>query len=330
MGENVVRQPNYQNRQFTLWVEGTDTVDGVSTLHLRIRDRFTRIRHRPHRILFTAFVHQLESYLRRHPEMDFAHPGNRARSLIYMLPGLRAWSVYMPGGFATHPVHNPDVKRLHTGKRIDYLTRNLFRHSFDAIGLRSRAYAMAWYVLNSTAAIKKRPVRWLSIAAGTGQPTYEAARLLATYPSITLSDRDDTVLAAARKLADSQGIGDHVTCIRADITEKGKFVKLLEDSRPDIVDMMGLAEYLDARTLTTLIRTFYHNAESGSFLVFTNMRPSHPHLQTHKRGLGWPGVIVRTVSEVVACVDQAKVPHSSVEVMLPDDQVYAIYCIKKP
>lgn len=325
-----MRIPDYQNRRFKLWHQNSTDAEGVRVIRLRIRDRFSKPTHKANRFLFSSFVHQLERYLNRHPDMSFDYSHNRARSMIYILPGIRAWAAYMPGAFATYPVHNPDLKHMHTGRKIDYLTRNLFRHSYDAIGLRSRSYAMSWYVLNHVSNIRNRRVRWLSVAAGTGYPTFEAADLLKKYPSITLCDIDDEALGAARQLAVERRVSKNVTTVTSDITKRGAFAGLLKQNQPDVVDMMGLVEYLDDDTVMNLVKTFYKQAPKGSLMAFTNMRPTHPHLQVHKRGLGWPDVQVRRISDVLALLDTAGVSHENVDILAPDDQVYGIYCIKKP
>lgn len=321
--------PDYQSKQFQLWVENKETRKGVRVYGLRIRDRFSNARHRPERAVFAAFVHRLEKHLAKRPHLDFENPRNFARILVYLPPGIRAWAQYMPGGFATYPVHNPDVKRLHSGERVGYLTRNLFRHSFDAIGLRSRAYAMSWYVVRSVGRENRR-INWLSVAAGTGQPTFDAAIHLAKRPQITLADINTETLEFAEQLAQARGIRKSVKTVQGDVTKSGVFADLLVSSQPDVVDMMGLVEYLDDETVTKLIRTFRLKAPHGSILVFTNMRPTHPELQTHKRGLGWPGVIVRTTDAVTKCIENAGVKPGALEILLPDDNVYALYCIKKP
>lgn len=321
--------PEYQSKQFQLWVDDEKKQHGVKSYHLHIHDRFSGVRHRPERVVFATFVRRIEKHLAKNPHLDFQHPRNLARKIIYLPPGIRAWAQYMPGGFATYPVHNPDIKHLHSGQRVGYLTRNLFRHSQDAIGLRSRAYAMSWYVVRSFGHETRR-LNWLSVAAGTGQPTYDAAMHLARRPQITLADINHETLEFAQKLARARGIHRSVKTVRADVTERGAFAELLRETRADVVDMMGLVEYLDDAIVTKLVQTFHTNAPRGSLLIFTNMRPTHPQLQTHKRGLGWPGVIVRTTEKVMRCIENAGISRDNVEIMLPDDNVYALYCIKQP
>lgn len=321
--------PDYQNQRYRLWVTEENVRNGIRIIGLRVRDRFSHARHRPERVVFGVFVRRLEIYLRRHPDMDFNHPKNRARPLIYLPPTMRVFAQYMPGGFATYPAHDPDVKCLHSGVHIDYLTRNLFRHSVDAIGLRSRAYAMSWYALNHVSAIKNRRVRWLSVAAGTGLPAFEAAELLPKQPNIVLSDIDPEALQFAQGIAKARGLGGRVRIEESNITEHGVFTELLKRTQPDVVDMMGLVEYLDNETVIRLVRAFHRGAPHGSVLIFTNMRPTHPQLQIHERGLGWPGVIVRSIDDTLVLIAAAGIGSKMTEVLLPDDEVYAIYCIKR-
>ncbi len=150
-------------------------IDGAEYIRLHASDRFGSRRHTLERRAFAIFTRGMESYLRKHPHLDFKHPKNPIPRIVYMPPALKSWAAYMPGGFATFHVHNPDRTHLHSGKKLDYLTKNLFRHSSDAIGLRSRAYAMAWYLHGHFAS--HGHISWLSIASGTGQPTYDAAQL---------------------------------------------------------------------------------------------------------------------------------------------------------
>ena len=317
----------FTSENFEIEVTQEKNVKKVQTVTLHITDRFDGARHRFERRAFSAFSHQLEKYLAKRPHLHFGHARNMAQKLVYFPPSLRAWAAYMPGAFATYPVHNPDVKHLASGKKIDYMTRNLFRHSIDAIGLRSRAYAMAWYVASSLG--DKSDIRWLSIASGTGQQTYDAAMLLPHPPTLYLTDIDDEAIKFAILIGDSYDIKkSHLHIDTLDATDKQAFLNYLKKAQPHVIDMMGLMEYLDDENATSLIKTIIMNTPKGCEFIFTNMLPSHPELNLHKRGLGWPGVIVRTVDESMALLKKAGVASESIKVLLPDDNVYAVFCIK--
>lgn len=318
--------PTFTSENFTLEVTKQEKKHGVKTAILHITDRFAGPRHRLERKGFSAFSRQLEKYLAKRPHLHFGHGRNIAQKLVYFPPSLRAWAAYMPGAFATYPVHNPDVKHLPTGKKIDYMTRNLFRHSVDAIGLRSRAYAMAWYIVTTLG--NKQGVRWLSIASGTGQQTFDAAKLLKHHPWLYLTDIDDDAMKFAAMIGESQGVQKtHLHIDKLDVTDEVAFVAYLKKVQPDVIDMMGLMEYLEDERAVRLINVIIRHAPAGCLFVFTNMLPTHPELNLHKRGLGWPGVIVRSTNESLKLLAQAGVKDEAITVLLPDDKVYAVFCI---
>lgn len=311
---------------FTLDVVRQETHDDVTMTHVRVRDRFTAKRHSVHRAAVRLFLHQLEMHLRARPHLKFDHPRNIVQRLVYLPPAVRSWAAYMPGAFATQPVHNPDTARLQDGTKLDYITKNLFRHSIDATGLRSRAYAMAWYVRHAAPAT--RALHWLSLASGTGRQTLDAASLLHKRPRLTLTDIDSEALAVAAKLAhEYKHSVQSVATLVLDATDKRAVGRAMAKATPDVIDAMGLFEYLSDTQAVELIRTVMTSAQPSARFVFSNMRPTHPELQLHKRGVGWPGVIVRETDQVIALLRQAGVAGKSIDIVLPDDNVYAVYCI---
>lgn len=317
---------DFTNDQFELRVIKTDTHRGATYIHVHTTDRFSRKTHRLQRRGVRIFVDMLERYLRKRPRLTHTHKTNIARHLIYTPPAIKAWSAYMPGGFATYPVHNPDRTHLKDGQKIDFITKTLFRHAVDSIGLRSRAYAMSWFIHEQLG--KKDLTRWLSIASGTGQPTFDAARLLEGRVQFYLVDLDRDALEFARRLADEYGISDDaITTARVDVTDRRAATKFFEETHPDVIEVMGLFEYLPDDKAIALLATLRPILTHARVLVFTNMRPEHPHLHVHQRGLGWPGVIQRTTHEVLALLDSAGYQPGQVSVLLPDDDVYAVYAL---
>jgi hypothetical protein len=318
--------PNrFTTDDFTLEVRRTDNQEGTMLTHVRIQDRFSAKRHQLQRAAVRLFLHRLEQHLRSRPHLTFGHPRNIVQKLVYLPPAVRSWAAYMPGAFATQPVHNPDTSRLQDGTRLDYVTKNLFRHSIDATGLRSRAYAMAWYV--QRVAPPRRSVQWLSLASGTGRQTFDAAALLKKRPQLILTDIDTEALAIAAELARDYGYTAQTVTRRLDATSRIAVQSLMKDLRPEVIDAMGLFEYLTDTQAISLIQTVMASAPVGAHFVFTNMRPTHPELQLHKRGVGWPGVIVRETDEVLRLIRAATGEGAMTEIILPDDNVYAVYCI---
>lgn len=311
---------------FTLEILDTRTQAGAMVTRVRVRDRFAAKRHMVHRAAVRLFLRSLETHLRARPHLTFGHPHNIVQKLVYLPPAVRSWAAYMPGAFATQPVHNPDTKQLQDGTKLDYITKNLFRHSIDATGLRSRAHAMAWYVQRATT--DRHAVHWLSLASGTGRQTLDAATLLPRRPYLMLTDIYDEALDVAMKLAANYGYSARRAVAKhLDATDSSAVRAVMKEQQPEIVDAMGLFEYLSDKQASELIRTVVSAMPSGARFVFTNMRPTHPELQLHKRGVGWPGVIVRETDQVLALIQGADIAGAKVEIILPDDNVYAVYCI---
>jgi SAM-dependent methyltransferase len=234
----------------------------------------------------------------------------------------------MPGGFVTYHAYDPDRKRLKNGKRLDPLARSFFRHAHDGIGVRSRAYAMAWRVTGKYRDATE--VHWMSIACGVGQATFDAARLLPGDVKFSLLDMDADALAAARKLSVEYAIdSENLQTTHLNVIEQNKYlVAHIKEFQPIVVDAMGLFEYLSPDDAILLLKSIYTHLRPGASLFFTNMLPSHPHLHVHQRGMGWPGVILREEHEVVELVVRAGIPVGQLTIMRPEDGVYAVYEVR--
>lgn len=314
----------FSTEQFNLTVTGRESVNDVRTTRVHVSDRFSHARHTVLRVATQAFLNAIEQYLKAHPKVVFDSKFNIARSLVYVPTGVRAWTAHMPGAFATYPVHNPDTKRIHNGPKLDIITRNLFRHSADGMGLRSRSYALAWLVWQRYGE-RATPLRWLSLGSGTGHQTIEAARVLKRAPEVWLTDIDGDVLDFAATLIKDEARPPKSHIERLDALDAAQLAEKLRRITPQVVDAMGLVEYLDDEQLVTFVRTIRRAAPAGCQFVFTNMRPTHPGLEVHRRGVGWPGVIVRSEKQVCKLMRQAGVPAKNIQVVLPDDHVYGIY-----
>jgi len=315
---------NYE--YFTLTVTGSEThTSGYKVQHIHVRDRFSRRRYIIERSVIRSSGNILTRYLHKRPHKRFDSRINIARSFVYLSPAMRALYEYMPGGFVTYHAYDPDKKYVKNGKWLDPLARSFFRHASDGVGVRSRAYAMAWKI--STRHKDAASVRWMSIACGVGQATFDAARLLPGDVQFFMIDLDKDALVAARTTAASYHIEEDL--LRTEhvnvILEIDRLTRYVKQYQPSVVDIMGLFEYLPKKDAALLLGTIYRSLPVGSTVVFTNMMPSHPHLAVHRHGMGWPGVIVREQEEVVAICELAKVPLERLAIILPDDNVYAVY-----
>ena len=314
---------------FSISSDNVKTIHGVQVHYVTLKDKYDYRRYAIERRVFLAFTDALQGYLKKRPHIEFSSKHNLARSLTYLPAGVKTWSAYMPGAFATHPVHNPEVKVMAHDQKIDFITRRLFRHSVDAIGLRNRAHILSWAVQQQHVTKSKRV--WLSLAAGSGQHVYDALNLLdGKKPyDVVISDIDQEVLAFAEKIYKVQRprVGDIefkiIDVHTSDLDDQ------LKAKPPTVVDVMGLVEYLDAFQAASLIKRLFERIVDGGMIAFTNMSTEHPHLDLHQRGVGWPGVKPRSIKEVVNIVRQAGVPLRCLTVFKSQDRVYGVYVIRK-
>lgn len=114
--------------------------------------------------------------------------------------------------------------------------------------------------------IDKRPIRILSLAAGTAQGVIEvAARMqkLGYEFEILLIDQDDTALHYARQFAQKHGVV--IQTIQGDVLF---FNRYLDGFKPDIIEMMGLLDYLPNGLAVKLISKIRrHLPDKGHFFT---------------------------------------------------------------
>lgn len=278
------------------------------------------------------FTGALNWYLKRHPDLTHEHPKNITRRLAYIPRAMRAWKGYMPGGFATFYAHNPHRRTMKNGAKTDLITRAFFRHTYDAAGLRSRSSVLAWCV-EEYIREHKQPLHWLSVAGGSGQPQYDVLVTLTAERqekiALTILDIDPDILSFAEELYVEQNLQlGNVQFIQGNVFRAPIRSEAFAPA-PNIVDAMGLFEYLTDAQAISLIKIVQESSVEDALFVFTNMREQRPELETHKRALGWPGVIQRSEEQVLHLLQKAGVSLRNVEVFCPQDRVYNIYKVTK-
>lgn len=306
---------------------------GIPLFRVHANEKFAHRKYNIERRLVQAFLDFQEDFLRRRPELEFHDKKNITRVLTYFPPAMKIWSNYMPGGIATYHVHSPHKRVLPTGHKLDLITRGFFRHSTDAVGLRARAKILEW-LANDYIQKSEGSFSWLSIAGGSGQPVYDACLNLSLEDRkrvrLTLIDIDDSMIRFAKKIYADEEVGlASADFSRVDILNASARNQLLGDVKPQLIDCMGLFEYLENDTATELLKDLYTALPTGGRIIFTNMSPGHPHLHVHQRALGWPGVIQRTIHAVVALIDDAAIPREAASVYRAEDNVYNVYMIER-
>ncbi len=302
---------------------------GSRIVRLAVRDRFSKKRYSIQRWGLALFSSGLTRYLKSRPDMPADAPNNYARFMLRLTPAMRAWVQHMPGGFATYYVHNPDRRRIDNNKRLDLITKTLFRHSYDGRGIRSRAHAMTWFISKSL--VDQGRIKWVSIASGTGQPTFDAASAFVSPIDHLFIDSDQEALDFSKTLSEKYEKPEDTMRFENFnvIKDAEKMDQVIEEFGPDCIDAMGLFEYLGEKEIVKLLKRMYDLLPKGGVMVFTNMRPTHPNLDIHKRAVCWPGVHPRKEIEIEQLVLKAGIAPDELTIMLPDDNVYGTYGVVK-
>jgi len=305
--------------------------NGLIVTKLRVDDGYHFKRYALERRVSRTLAAGMERFLRRRPDMPFEHRKNRTRRLLYKLPAFQEWSAFMPGALALEPIHDPDQKRLVSGGRIDLVTRGLFRHAADPIGIRTRTVTGAWLVHQNLPKTRKT-VEWLSLAGGTGITSLlmlEASGIPKDSWRISVVDLDRQALEIFMEYSAARGIPkNHTKGVYMDVLSP-EVGKSFTPGSFDVVELMGIFEYFDQADSVLLLKRAYAMAKPGGLVVFGNMRRKHPQLHLHKRGVGWPGVMPRSVQQVSEIIQAADISLDSLSVYQPTDGVYNVYQIVK-
>lgn len=285
---------------------------------------------------------EVDPTCRRSAAMDHSNPPTAW--LIAQVPTMAAWLSLLPSAAALEPLYRPDLPALPNGTRIDSLSREWFSNLVDAQGIRSRAAALTWAILDRTA----DDDRWLSLCSRTARPVLGAA---AGRPprELTIVDWDPDALIRARRIADHMRIGG-VRTVRTSVLHRDG----IESGRPrrviggdyGIVEAIGVLQYLPdddrpgeagsrvpvgrtAAGAVSFLRNAYELVRPGGHLIVSNMLDSHPQLGFTLNVLQWPQVRPRSVVGTTDLFEQAGIT-SDITVILPDDGVHALYIVAKP
>lgn len=305
----------------------------VRVHNFKVDDGYHQKRHRIERQASKLLASKLESYLAKRPHLDFNHPSNRAKKLLYSLPTFPEWFLLMPGAQALEPVHDPEQKHLTTKKRIDPITRRLFRHGPDAIAIRARTVMAGWIAHDYVSSHQKGSIHWLSLAGGTSVPTMlmiEASGIDKRRIRYANIDQDSKAIEIAREITAIENLDPSSTNILTGDVFDEKTISVATNHMPvDIIDMMGIFEYLDREQSIKLLISAYGLLKKGGIIITCNMRSDHSHLNLHKRGIGWPDVRPRTVEDLIELVQEASIPKSNIDIYHTGDGIYHVLKILK-
>jgi hypothetical protein len=267
--------------------------------------------------------------------------------LINTMSAFEEWLDTAPSSATVESFYDPDIPTLPSGTPIDPGSRSLLVCTKDGIGLRSRAKVLSDLMTENLTLDEN----WLSLACGGAVPCLKAVEAAKCKPSLTLVDFDTNNLRVAGKRAAKMGLKHGTKLAWRDLTSKKEFGKVpvikeflawfvlkkrplaknhtLKFNHYDRVEATGFIEYLPTEMAVRFIRNTFKHVKPGGTFITSNIRDTHSERAFTEGVVQWPLINFRTVEEVVELVRMADIDVHQVDVYLPDDDVYAIYVMRK-
>ncbi|MEO8691767.1 MAG: hypothetical protein ABI397_03210 [Candidatus Saccharimonas sp.] len=300
---------------------------------------------------------------KRTNQIDLNNPSTRW--MYENVNGFADWHVLMPTAAALEPIYNPMIEELANGKSFTSEMRAWMSNIDDAIGIRSRAVVMKWLITREAINGRERNQRWASLACGVATPIIEVLSRLkedgVALPKVTLADYQGEALSLAQATAEQAGVGDAIETRRMNILRQGGIAFRHDEGGLhgnitsamgklpaewfDVVDAVGILEYLEREDrqfnygevihtkramagAIQFLRNSFDLVRPGGIMVVGNMRETHPQLGFTLNVIQWPHIQPRSIEQMHQMFAEAGLG-DDIETYCPDDNVYAIYSIRK-
>lgn len=271
-----------------------------------------------------------------------------ARWLYYDRDGaptqMLEWAGQFPKALALEPLQllSDGGKWLSAGK-LDDRTLELFTYMPDGIGLRSRARIYTDRLIRHAEETKAETLSIVSLGCGAAVPNVQATRRLETAGVGThwrFYDWDASALQFAQGLVENESF-EYATFDYGPTWENPKTGKVeprgqnylrafgLENESVDIVDALGLWEYLKPEEATRFAAKLFTKVKPGGKMIVSNMVPSRPQREFNQRAVGWPGLYLRGDSDLLDIIEAAGIDSRQVTLTHSEDGVYVVMEVRK-
>jgi hypothetical protein len=245
------------------------------------------------------------------------------------------WQKYIMEARALYPLQRPDDATRVLPGGVDEYAMNVFMFAMDSIGIRSRAAIMKQVGFKAIEGIEDTEVAVLSLGSGAAVPLIDAVNAirekLGKTVKMDLCDLSGESLALAVELMKEAGIPAE------DLNEAfvGHFIRKLHEMKKsgapvDMVEALGLFEYLEDKGASDLIKDSYNLLKQGGVIIVSNMLDSRRQLEFNQYGVGWPDVVPRSEAELVQLAIDAGIDAKDITITIAEDGVYAVMEIHKP
>ena len=207
------------------------------------------------RALKAAVIHPLANYFPATMQKAF---------LRYLKSELAAANWADPGGWKSMVICYQNRRR----RLVDKLLCTL---GTIPMALRNRRKLGGRVLARLIAAADHEPVEILCLGAGPGHVVHDALCECDRLAQATLVDLSDGAFDHGRELAAEHGTHERVRFVQGDVRD----VAGMLDRPPDIVQMLGICEYLDDEHIRDIARAVAGVMPRSSAIVFNSISDSH-------------------------------------------------------
>jgi hypothetical protein len=174
-----------------------------------------------------------------------------------------------------------------------------------------------------------------SLACGAADPAFALMQSLEDgghkVNSIDLLDLDPMALAAAYSLGEKRGIQDKLTLTHKNLL-RGELTDVLPENSIDMVDMLGLFEYIPNNPGSELARRLLERTHAvmrdGGLILVGNMLADRDQQKFFTDVVQWPKLNQRTVTDTLEIIRSAGLDADNTTIRVSGtDGVYAVYAI---
>lgn len=233
---------------------------------------------------------------------------------------------------ASEDTHTTYLKFI--DKVIDVESRNFLRGSIDGQAIRTRAVAARHLALRKSPNLQegRDDLVSVSLACGAASPVYSLVKDIerrgSRFSKVILADIDPMALASAHSLAPVD-IQPRIELHRRNLL-RGKLTDFMEPESADVVDVLGLFEYLPDKLAAHVLKEANTILRPGGVIVFGNMLASRPEQTFFNYGIKWPKLFQRTIAKTLEITAMAGIDQQDISVAVPANQgTYAVVGVQK-
>lgn len=290
-----------------------------------------------------------ESTVAGHGKIKIARNNEAARWLYLDESGnptqMVEWAKRFPTAISLEP-----LQRLEKGGKwlpgggLDPRTLELFTYMVDGIGLRSRARIYSERIVEHAKGAGQDSLRVISLGSGASVPNIAATKALEAEgvgADWRFYDFDAEALMFAQDLIEEEQFSRSTfdygpTWINPEtntLEPKGQnYLRAFEvqDESVDVVDALGLWEYLQPKAAEKFAAKLYEKLRPGGLMIVSNMLPSRPQREFNQRAVGWPDLHLRNETQLLEIISKAGIDTRNVTMTHSEDGVYVVMEIQKP